>query len=315
MSSGRVNPLDLGIAIVIDETLGDPPESAHPVAWMARAVDVAEENAPPAGRFDRFFYGVALAVGMPLAVWGTSAFMLRSISLVNPFLGRLVALWLLKSVFSVSALSRAAEKVETPLAAGEVDEARQALPQLVEEVYPSLTSTEIASETVEAVAENITESFVAPWFYYLLFGIPGALAYRAVNTLDDRLGHRTGIGDMGKASQVLNTAVNYLPGRISGYLIAAAGSVVEEDGEEALGRMDRENGRVREANAGWPAAAMSGALGVRLERRGQHVLGAESRDPQPPDIGRATTVSRTSAIVAAIGVTLLSPVVRLVRRR
>ena len=179
----------LPLAVAWDLLLGEPPARAHPVVWMGTAARALERRAPTAGRGAQLAYGALLAVAPPVAYAAAVARggrWLRS----RPPLGLLVGVPLLKSTFAIRELRRAGEGVRAPLAAGDLAGARAGLRSLVSRDPADLDAPLIAAAATESLAENLGDSVVAPLFYYALFGPPGAVAYRAINTLDAMIGYR-----------------------------------------------------------------------------------------------------------------------------
>ncbi|MBL7125942.1 MAG: cobalamin biosynthesis protein, partial [Dehalococcoidales bacterium] len=174
--------LILLLAVIIDLAFGDPPDAFHPVAWMGKVASYLEKRARRRSRMVQFIYGT----GMVLFIMGLFAvpiyfglLYLKGVSIVAYIV---VGVVLFKLTFSVKGLRRAALVIKRHLLQNRLDKARFELRALVSRDTQKLTRPMVISATVESVAENISDSFVAPLFYFLLFGVPGAIAYRVVNT-------------------------------------------------------------------------------------------------------------------------------------
>jgi adenosylcobinamide-phosphate synthase len=155
------------------------------------------------------------------------------------------------------------------------------------------------------VAENLSDGVLGPWLAYAALGLPGAVAYRAVNTLDSMWGYRTeAYVELGWAAARLDDLANLAPARLTALAIAVAAGALHEDGAGALEAWRCDAGVTESPNAGHPMAAMAGALGVRLTKRGTYTLGAGLREPGAEDIGRAIRLARGAAVGAAVMVTL-----------
>jgi adenosylcobinamide-phosphate synthase len=198
-------------------------------------------------------------------------------------LGALLSVWLLKTTFSVRALLEASRSVEERLAADDLHGGRGALRSLVSRDRSALDHAHIASAAIESVAENLSDSYVAPLFWYAVGGLPAALAYRAVNTADAMVGYRGRYEYLGKASARMDDLANYVPARLSGLALVAAASLAGSDASSAAYVMRRDHGRTASPNAGWPMAAAAGALGIWLEKIDQYRLG-HGRDPALSDM-------------------------------
>ena len=146
---------------------------------------------------------------------------------------------------------------------------------------------------MESVAENTTDSFLGPWLSFAIAGLPGAFAYRAVNTLDSMIGYHGRYEYLGKVSAHLDDAVNVLPARLSAFLLVAAAALLGRSPRRAWAIMEREHARTESPNAGWTMAAMSGGLGISLEKRGHYAIGQGLREPGPRDVRGAVALAST----------------------
>ena len=176
-------------ALALDLALGEFPARLHPVVWMGRAISALERRAPPAGRAAPLAYGAVMALGVP-ALFAGGALLLCLAARPWPVLSIAVEAALLKSTFAVRALGEAARTVAHALGRGALDEARAALRALCSRDPSRLDAPLVAAAAVESVAENASDSAVAPLLFWAVLGVPGAVAYRAVNTLDARVGYR-----------------------------------------------------------------------------------------------------------------------------
>jgi adenosylcobinamide-phosphate synthase len=179
--------------------------------------------------------------------------------------------------------------VSAPLQAGDLAGARVAVSQIVGRDPATLDEAGIARAAIESLAENTSDGVMAPLFWGALFGLPGIIGYKAINTLDSMIGHRTVRHEaFGWASARIDDLVNLVPARLTGLLFV----LVAPRRSEAMACMLRDARRHRSINAGWPEAAMAGALGVRLS--GPRVyhggmadepwLNGAARDPLAADV-------------------------------
>ena len=225
-----------------------------------------------------------MAVAIPAAFATAGYFVAAATRELSPIAYILIVGFLLKSCFAVRGLGQAASAVRERLEAGETERARTDLSALVSRDTSQLTPSSAASAAVESVAENTTDSFVAPWLAFALFGLPGALAYRAVNTLDAMIGYHGKYEYLGKASARLDDVLNFIPARLSAIIIVLASPLRAHSARRALAVMSREGSTTESPNAGLTMAAMAGALGVELEKTGHYRLGSGLRQPTTADI-------------------------------
>ena len=283
-------------AICLDAALGDPPNAAHPVAWLGRLVRLLEGAAPP-GAGARRLTGLAVAAALPAALALASAPLGRA----GGVRGALAEVLALDLTTALGTLLARAEEVRAALDRGAVAEARALLAtHLVSRDTTLLYAHEVAGAAIESVAENLSDGVVAPWVAYVVAGLPGAVAYRAINTLDAMWGYRTpAYTDLGFGAARLDDLANLVPARVTAAAICAAAATAGADAHGALEGWGRDAGATASPNAGHPMAAMAGALGVRLEKRGVYRLNPAGRPPTPADVARAIRVARHAAAIAA----------------
>jgi adenosylcobinamide-phosphate synthase len=204
-------------------------------------------------------------------------------------------------------LGREATGIARALEAGDVIRARVLLPRLVGRDPSRLDSAAISRAVVESVAENTSDAVVAPLVWGGLFGVPGLLGYRAVNTLDAMVGYRSErFARFGWASARLDDVANLLPARATAGLTVAAAPFVGGSGARAWQAWQRDAAAHPSPNAGRPEAAFAGALGLRLGGPTRYSFGMSDRpwlgdgaDPGPADIHRAVRLSRLVGALAA----------------
>ncbi len=269
------------LAVAADLAFGDPPDAFHPVAWMGKVISLLEKAGLKFSPTAQFFYGMGLTL-FTMALFTVPVyfifFYIGRLSLIAAIiLGALI----LKSTFSIRGLRRTALKIRDLLKGGKLKETRHELRALVSRDTKDLPEPLLVSAAVESVAEGTGDSLVAPLFYFLIFGLPGAIAYRVVNTIDSMIGYRGKYEHLGKFPAILDDILNFIPARIAALLLVLA-AIVKRNGKQAWRTALKEHRKTASPNAGWPMAAMAGALNVRLEKPGQYRLG-EARNPLVPE--------------------------------
>ena len=282
-------------ALAVDLVLGEPPARLHPVVWMGRLQSALRRRAPERP-LPALLWGAFMATVGPCLFGGLAWLALRHTHGVAHWL---LAVFLLKSAFAIRALARAGWDVSRPLAAGNLDAARAALGGLVSRDTKSLAPPLVAAAAVESVAENASDSIVAPLFFYAIAGVPGALAYRAINTLDAMIGYRGPLEWLGKVAARLDDLANLVPARVTALLLALAAPLGRGSFGRAVAIWARDRRTTESPNAGHPMATMAGALGVELEKTGHYRLGAGLRAPTAVDVDRAVRVMLGAAALAA----------------
>jgi adenosylcobinamide-phosphate synthase len=295
----------LGGALVVDATIGEWPSAIHPVVWMGKTIAFLERLAPGAGAKRQLVFGVLVALSVPALFAAASALLLARARAI-PALEFAISVVLLKSTLALRALADAARKVERALREDRIDDARAGLQSLCSRDPSKLGPTELVAATIESVAENASDSFVAPLLYYVLFGVPAAVAYRAVNTLDAMIGYHGRYEYLGKASARLDDVLNWLPARLTAMLLVVAGLPKGKRAARAWSTWRRDAKRTESPNAGRPMAVMAGLLGVELEKAGHYRLGDPVESLSVAKIGEAR---RMLGIAAALAVGVASALI------
>ncbi len=308
-------PLAAGLAagVALDALLGDP-RRGHPVAAFGRAATALEAR----DYGDSRVRGAAHAAVCLLAVTVPGAALHRR-TRGRP-LGRAaataLAVW---AVTGARSLHHEAERVRVPLIGHDLVSAREVLPSLCGRDPSQLDETEIARAVIESVAENTSDAVVAPLLWGAVAGLPGLLAYRAVNTLDAMVGYRSEkYLNFGWASARLDDAANWVPARVTAALTAACAPLITAvSPAKVLKTVRRDGGHHPSPNAGRCEAAFAAALGVRLG--GTNVYGGvaearpglgEGRAPDPEDIRHAIVLSRAVTGCATALAVLIAVVTR-----
>lgn len=302
-------------ALALDAVTGDPRalyrRVPHPVTLMAGTLRFLERrlNRASVGALTRRRLGVA-ALGVYLVIWAAVALGIE-LMLSGPF-ETAVLIVLASSLLAGRDLMDHVAAVETALAEEDLAPARAAVGRIVGRETATLDRSAVVRAATESLAENLSDGLVAPLFWFVLAGFPGLVVYKAVNTADSLIGHRDDrYRAFGWAAARLDDLANWVPARLTMGLLACA-AVPEGRGTEAWRVARRDARRHLSPNAGWPEAAMAGALNIRLggpRRYGDRsVDGAWFGDGREvadrADLRRALTVTRRVwlGLVVAAGV-------------
>ena len=293
----------LVLAVGLDLLVGDPPNRWHPVAWIGRLITLARARAPRSPE-DLALYGTFLVLIVAGLAAGGALVAQALLGALPGVAAPLAQAWLLKCSFSLSGLLAAVEVVRGHLVAGDLAGARRQVAwHLVSRDASDLDAGAVASAAVESLAENLTDGLVAPVCFYvvgaLLGGVPGGMAlawaYRAVNTADAMIGYRRDeLEYLGRATARTDDVANYVPARLAAAALVAGAWLARQSAAGAARVLRRDGARTESPNAGRTMAAMAGALGVALEKRGHYRLG-EGPPPDPAAIDRAMRVLRWAA--------------------
>lgn len=290
------------LALLLDMLLGDPPNNLHPVAAMGAYIRWAARRAPQGSPAGRMRHGAALVVVGCVALAGLMAGAVRMLR-HGPGSGGwapiLFEALLLKAVLSLRGLLMRGAQVERALKAGHLEAARRLVGRhLVGRATETLPAPGVASATLESLAENLSDSVIAPLLAYQMGGLPLAWVYRFVNTADAMIGYRhPPYAQLGRFAARLDDALNWLPSRLTGLCLVAAAPLVAGRAQGAWRVMLRDHRLPASPNAGWPMAAAAGALGVRLEKPGHYRLGGGLGPPQSRDITRGRRLVLLGALI------------------
>ena len=302
------------MALLADGILGEPPRFAHPVVGVGKIAEKLISLSPTQGRARPF------ACGMGITILGAIAFVLPAllISLKVPlFLPfwcgsqagispsdlplLLLGAFLLKTTFAGRELLRAMRRVEEALERGEIERARERLRDLVGRPREKLPPPKIRSAVVESGAENLADGFVAPLFWFLILGLPGAALYRAVNTMDAMMGYRGRFEFLGKFAARFDDILSFIPSRLAAFLL-----LLLRPRRALRGLMTalRDRKAVPSPNARWPIAMISGILQVRLEKEGVYILGRDFPSPGEREVREAEKLVLGGILLWSCGIVL-----------
>ncbi|RRR76320.1 MAG: cobalamin biosynthesis protein CobD [Candidatus Viridilinea halotolerans] len=274
------------LALAADTLWGDPPNRYHPVVLLGHWMNLGERLAPHGASARLTWGGAWLAGGAALA--GAGAALLPR----HPLAQGLAA----STLLAYRSLDRAVAEVQTALHAGDLSEARRLLSwHLVSRPTADLTANEVAAAAIESLAENLSDSLVAPTLAYLMGGLPAMAIYRLSNTADAMWGYRTERYEhLGKVAARLDDGLNLLPARLTALLLVVAAEWHWGRGTAAWRIARRDAKRTASPNAGWPMAAMAGALDTTLRKRDHYTLGDGPQIPDAMLLGRARRLAHTT---------------------
>jgi adenosylcobinamide-phosphate synthase len=255
------------LALLIEATAGYPERVlraiGHPVTWIGHLISVVDRALNRPGSASRKAAGF-LALLMIIAVPAVAAYAIERALLLLP-LGFVLVAALASSLIAQRSLHQHVGRVADALETGGLEAGRAAVSQIVGRDPQSLDEAGVARAAIESLAENFSDGVVAPVFWLGIGGLSFGVAYKAINTADSMIGHKNEkYGEFGYASARLDDLVNLPASRISALLIAAAAVIDRDAAWRAWETVTRDARKHRSPNAGWPEAAMAGALGVSL---------------------------------------------------
>lgn len=258
---------ELLVAFLADLVFGDPPGLPHPVRLFGLFISQGERLIRKIAHSNRarFWGGATLALTLTCAVYGSTWLLLKSLKHAVPLAAIAVGLYLAYSTLSVRGLADAGTTVVTHLERKDLAGARASLAMIVGRDTDTLDESEILRAVTETIAENCCDGVVAPLFYLSLGGVPAALTYKAVNTLDSMIGYKNDrYLFFGKFAARLDDVANFFPARLTVLLISLAALCLRLPALDALRIAWRDASLQPSPNSGYPEAAFAGALGIRL---------------------------------------------------
>jgi adenosylcobinamide-phosphate synthase len=282
-------------ALVIDLAFGEPPLALHPVVWMGKFIGLWEKLVLKRSPLVQIICGTIFTL-VTIGLFAVPAYLLMAYLKGWSFLVYIViGMVIFKVTFSLKELRQAARRIKSFLLEKNLVDARLGLCSLVKRDAHNLTEPLVVSATVESVTENTCDSFVAPLFYFLILGIPGAVAYRVINTLDAMIGVHGQYEYLGKFAARLDDVVNIIPARLTALLLILATFLSRKNTRAAWYIMIRDHSRTASPNAGWPMSAAAGALEVQLVKLDHYQLGDDKQPLVPRTIDSALQLMFYSA--------------------
>ena len=287
--------LILAAALLLDIAAGEAPNRFHPVAWLGNLISLLLKIKPIEGKSRQIIYGVAIVFFTLLIIVTPIYFLLNFLQHFNTAIYIIVSAYLLKNTFSLRGLWQAVQKVKTGLQAACIKAARDDMRALVHRDPNQLDDKQMISAAVESCAENLCDSFVAPLFYFAIFGLPGAVAYRIVNTFDAMIGYHDEWEYTGKFAARLDDVLNYIPARFSAIFILAGSALCKANASSGWKTMLDYHNKTESPNAGWTMSAMAGSLNIVLEKAGHYRLGNGTQELTLSSISESQAIMLTAA--------------------
>jgi adenosylcobinamide-phosphate synthase len=296
------------MALLVDRCWGEPRASLHPVVWMGRYLGWAGARVqrtalqqPQQGDWKTFWRAAGFWC-LGAAMVSGAAWCLQSGVLLLPWWGAALVLGLLlKPLLAWALLRSEVQAVESALGQS-LDAGRERLRWLVSRDVAPLSDTQVRESAIETLAENLNDSVVAPLFWFVLLGLPGAALYRFANTADAMWGY-PGLYQgrnwawAGKWAARADDVLSWLPARITAALLLLAAGL---RGPGLARQLPAQARQTPSPNSGWPMAAMALALDVRLSKPGVYALHAEGRAPQPADTAQAVRLGTRALLLGAM---------------
>jgi adenosylcobinamide-phosphate synthase len=282
------------LALLIDRWCGEPPAPIHPVVWMGYYLKRIGHDLPdhtPGMAFSLGALGWLVGAGLVAAVYGLAGL---ELALLPRWWDVILTALLLKPLLALRLLLREVRAVETALAQS-LDCGRARLAYIVSRDTTNLDADEIRESSLESLAENLSDSVIAPLFWFALFGLAGAAVYRFANTADAMWGYRGRWEWAGKFAARADDLLNLIPARMTAIALLSLGP----KRWALLQRLPQEAARTTSPNSGWPMGALALTLNVRLRKPQTYALNAKGRSPAAADTSTALRRAEATAWLMA----------------
>jgi len=298
--------LIFSLAFLIDLIFGEVPDRIHPTLWMGKVTDYFKSKLTNEKSMVEKINGVLLCL-LLITLFAVPVYFV--LFLIREFFGWLpyivASAIILQTTFAIKCMKQYTLPVADSVEKGDFDKAKQLLPFIVRRNPTKLTRQHIISAAVETIAEGTTDGITSPFFYFALFGVPGAVAFRVVNTLDSMVGYKDQDHiNIGWFSAKMDTIANYIPARLTAILMMLAALLLRENWRKSWRILQRDRKNTESPNAGWTISIMAGALNIQLEKPGFYKIG-DNNDLSPTHIRKALRIMVLTAIL--FGVLIILP--------
>ena len=269
----------VGFAIFIDLIFGDPKNRYHPTAWIGMLI----AKITPSARNQNIILERLGGILIVFLVSGLVIFLLFSlnigISLISSdyfslILSIVVGGLLLKTTIAIRGMEKHVNAILESLDKNNLKMARAHLSMIVKRNTQNLDKNHIISGTLESISENTVDGITGPLFYFGIFGLPGAFVYRVINTADSMIGYKNNIfKNIGWFAAVCDTILNYIPSRLTGLVMIISAAILQNNWKDSYKIMIRDGTKTESSNAGYPMAALAGALDTKFEKINHYELG------------------------------------------
>lgn len=299
----------VSVALLIDFVFGDPRNKLHPTAWIgimiARLAPAARGHSSTAERFA----GVCIVVIPVFVVVFLLALLDAGLGMLTGYLYTVIAIVLLavllKATLAVRGMERHAMAVVAALEAGNIISAREHLSMIVKRDTRNLDEDHIYSAVVESVSENTVDGVTGPLFYFGFFGIFGSFVYRVVNTADSMIGYKNQLfKDIGWFAATCDKTLNYAPSRLTGLVMVVSSILLGNNWKKSYQVMIRDGKNTESPNAGYPMAAIAGALEAKLEKIDHYCIGDGTVHFSKKHVTSAISLMKATSVIFGMLITI-----------
>lgn len=255
------------IAFILDLIFGDPKNILHPVQIIGKLIIFLENKFYKLGKNNRaraMLFGAILSIIVVISTF-FAMFIISLLSKNYKTIFTIIEIYLMYTVFSVKSLGNCGKKIYKILKLGNLEKAKKELSNFVSRDTQNMDKITVIRSTMETISENMTDGIIAPMFFMFLGGLPLAMSYKAVNTLDSMIGYKNKKYEyFGKFAAILDDFANFIPARISGVCITIASFFLRYNYRRAWNTFKRDRKKHASPNSAHSESAVAGALGVQF---------------------------------------------------
>ncbi|MBT3761012.1 MAG: cobalamin biosynthesis protein [Candidatus Nitrosopelagicus sp.] len=293
----------IGFAIILDLIFGDPKNRYHPTAWIGNFIGSITTCMKNGSQNLEKFGGIFIVL-IPVSISCIVLFGLEfSIDLINAefwsvVISTIFGIILFKMTIAIRGMELHALAVLDSIQKNDLAQARKNLSMIVKRNTKNLDKNHILSGTLESLSENIVDGITGPMFYFALFGLPGAFAYRIVNTVDSMVGYKTYMfKNLGWFGANCDNILNYIPSRLTGLTMVLGAMLLGHDWKNCYAIFKRDGKKTDSPNAGYPMAALAGALGTTFEKIEHYSLGSGNQEITSKKVTDAIALMKVTSLL------------------
>ena len=293
----------IGFAIILDLIFGDPKNRYHPTAWIGNFIGSITTCMKNGSQNLEKFGGIFIVL-IPVSISCIVLFGLEfSIDLINAefwsvVISTIFGIILFKMTIAIRGMELHALAVLDSIQKNDLAQARKNLSMIVKRNTKNLDKNHILSGTLESLSENIVDGITGPMFYFALFGLPGAFAYRIVNTVDSMVGYKTYMfKNLGWFGANCDNILNYIPSRLTGLTMVLGAMLLGHDWKNCYAIFKRDGKKTDSPNAGYPMAALAGALGTTFEKIEHYSLGSGNQEITSKKVTDAIALMKITSLL------------------
>ena len=290
-------------ALVLDFAVGDPRNKFHPTAWIGSLIaKLTPHTKHSSANLEKlggiFIILISSGIVVSLLIFLNIGIKLITIDYIYIIISIIVGGILLKTTIAIKGMEKHALTVVTALEQNDISSARDNLSMIVKRNTKNLDKNHVFSGVLESISENTVDGITGPLFYFAIFGLPGAFVYRVINTADSMIGYKTDIfKNVGWFGANCDKILNYIPSRLTGLIMILSAMILGNNWRKSYEIMIRDGRKTKSPNAGYPMAAIAGALGAKFEKIDHYSLGDGNISFTKDHVKSAISIMKVTSIL------------------